>query len=227
MALKERVEDYTGTFSDVAALNAWLIESARRHIDISPAGKLMQYTTKVTTTLPDPAECRVLEVYWEGVRCRRGDLSIEDQYRDSGSLNYATLEDPVYLFENGAITVIRGSAVAPTVATYARTIPYPTSISCTSDMVISGVPREITDLVVLDVVLRALHVILGELTDKYTALSTRLDTEEDIELSQAKMNEIQLKIVDYQAKVKTVQFIYQNSLMLYLGRTGAPEGAQS
>ena len=219
MALKERVEDYTGTFTDVNALNAWFVESARRHIDISPPGKLFQYTMKVQgPTLPSPVEHRILQVYWEGSRARRGDISIEDQYTDATSLNAATEDDPVYTFSNGAITVFHGGNNAATSATYCRTIKYPLSVYCTSDTTIANVPPELTDLVVLDVVQRALHVILGELSEKYTALSTRLDTEEDIELSATKMKELELKILDYQTKIKTVNAMYQTSLMLYAGK---------
>jgi hypothetical protein len=216
MALKERVEDYVGTFDDVAALNAWYLESARRHIDLSPQVKLRQYAQKVTTTLPSLTDYMIIEVYREGVRCRRGDFGMEDRYVDTGSKDYASANDPAWLPSSGSIVVIPTIAL-PTSATYAKCIKYPTSIDSPKDVSIGSVPREITDLVVLDVAIRATHVILGELSSAYALLTTRLDTEEDIELANAKMQEIQLKIADYQAKVRTLQSIYQTALQTFLG----------
>ena len=227
MALRERVEDYVGAFPDPVALNAWILESARRHIDLSPPGKLSQYHVRVTTNLPDPKIYRVLEVFREGVRCRPGEPEKEYLYGDQKSLYYATTEDPVMLIQSGAIVIFPVIA-SPTVLTGADCIKYPASIDCTELTAIADVPPEVTDLVVLDVAVRAFQQLLGVQTTQYAALATRLDTEEDIELAMTKMKEIETRIVDYRTKIGTTQTVYMSSLGAYTGRIlqSAKETAQ-
>ena len=180
MALKERVEDYTGTFSDTDALNSWCLESARRHIDLSPAAKLSQYQVRVSTTLPAPSDYRILSVFRKGVLCRMGQPSQQYFYEDQKSIYYATAEDPAFYITDDAISYLPALGEAADATTAALCIKYPSSINSAVLNEIENMPSELTDLVVLDVAIRALHQLLGILSTQYTALGTRLDTEEDI-----------------------------------------------
>jgi hypothetical protein len=218
MALKDRVEDFTGTFSDTAALNAWLLESARRHIDLSPPAKLSQYTQSKTVTLPTPSQCRVLEVFRVGVRARKGSPADQYLYADQKSLEYASAEDPAYYIAGDAIVLLPALTETADATTGAVTIDYPTVIDCSSDLMIANTPTELTDLVVLDTAIRATHQLLGILSTELTNLGTHLNTEEDIELAAANMQEIQTKIANYRAKLAGLQETYMMSLGGYTGR---------
>ena len=223
MALKERVEDYTGTFSDTTALNVWFLESARRHFDLSPPMKMGQYLQRVNTTLPSPVTHRILEVWCAGVQARKGDPALQYLYDDQKSLQYATTEDPVFFIHDGIVDFLPALQATADATTGALCIVYPTAVNSTVDSTIANAPAEMTDLVVQDVALRALHQLLGILTTQYTALSTRLNTEEDIELSMAKMKEMELMILDYRTKIGTLRETYMMALSAYTGRALASQ----
>lgn len=104
---QERVQAYTGSISDTAALTDWLTSGARFIVDLLPDHVLEEYTTtqSVTTNGFALSSYRVQQVLKNGYEARRVPSGMSASVQDENSLHYALSNSPVSLVYNGKLYI--------------------------------------------------------------------------------------------------------------------------
>lgn len=189
-----RVEDYTGSFTDTAALTDWLTAGARKLVDLIPEDKALQYST--SQTIADAGQActgfRYLTVNYNGRRCRPIPNGLESQSTDTASIWYATTSDPCFFVRDSKLFIKPAGGGASAVA---QILSYPTVLF--SDSSISNYPLYLEQTVVLYAAIQALE----------QQLNTDVRTDEDIEKAAAQ-----------ERMLATVKNEYERCLMIYFGK---------
>ncbi len=218
-----RVEDLVGTFADITALDQWLTDDARKLVDIMPLSKAYVYSSNLSINVNSGVNVlnyRVLSVNGDSYGSISTDESLETQVSLSGSLNQATLRSPRHIVKNGTLkiypnTLSVGRAVS---------IAYPTVVN--TDSTISVLPNDLIDALVYKVSSRCANynanvIITTSIPASKTLLGTYTNTDEDIELSNAESQKLQLLYVNYDkfnAQSEYLDKMYQNITSIYLSK---------
>ena len=123
---QERVEDYTGTVSDVDGLTVWLTTGSKLIIDLLPDHVLNEVAATVTVTIAglSMGSYRIHKALKNGYDAVRVDTGMLAAIQDANSIHYALANSPVSVVYNGRLFIYPsgGNVLAaqyPTVVTYA------------------------------------------------------------------------------------------------------------
>jgi hypothetical protein len=180
--LAEKVEGYVGTFSDTGSLTSWLVQSVTELVNMLPVTVLEFYST----TLPDTgsgvavAGYKVTRAHKSGYSAQIIDAGLKARTADTGSIYFATNTSPTAYIENGKgyIKPSGGSFIA---------FQYPTLTSVTiADS--TQFLKDFEDYIIIPVAVRACAQLLSTAR---TAMASYTDSDQDVELTMAKANEIE------------------------------------
>jgi hypothetical protein len=160
MALKDLVEDYTGTVTDTTSLDNLLTQGARMLVDILPLNKAELFTTDINVTVSgaDLSAYRFMRAHKSGYGAVRISADNKARAADVNSLYYATNRSPVHYIENGKLYILPGGGTGVGIA-------YPTvTYNNTS---IGSFPSELQHAVIL---YAAEHVLIQRMNDKVVNL---------------------------------------------------------
>lgn len=221
------VEAYVGSLTSFTTeASKWLNHSALKHLPI------------VRIDDPELAPTRVVDggsgvTIGNGVRCLYGDKSgyrapLVSQgdwgkYADSASLNFATAISPVVVLKDDfKVYLLPGGGSIYTIDASSYT-------NITSNNTGLWGSSSLARLVILDVAIRCLTFWMmvinsASLTTPYNALDTRLNTEEDIEIAGAKLQEIATRLNEHgvsvgtcKEKIAILAQMYSAELSVYTG----------
>jgi phage host-nuclease inhibitor protein Gam len=221
-----QVEDIIGSVGDTAALTDWLTAGAKYITDLLPEEKFANYTTNISDGGfgVSVAGYRLLRAHKQGYKARPVDPGLKAQVADSDSIHYATTTDPVFYIENGTLYIKPSGGtgigmIYPSVPYNAELIAgFPSELihSVVLYACIRGKQRQISDkssivsagtaptalsapsFTYSDVTAEQVSITkVIDLATQFTALGTHLDTDEDIDLANAKINEIRTRIEEF------------------------------
>lgn len=120
MTLKQKIEDYVGSFSDTDALDNWLTTGAKMIIDLIPESEFEKYAKEVAITNSgiSTTDKRVHNVLRELRECRKITAGLEAALTDTNSIHRATDFTPCYITKNALLRVfpVIGSGAAGSVS---------------------------------------------------------------------------------------------------------------
>ena len=219
--LKAKVESYVGTLSagETTNLVDFIVHSSAKLMSSLPAPILYPFSTKTTVT-GDGLTVQNKRIFGvEGVNgysAREVPASDRLRYTGSTSLFKASDNDPVFWVMDGKVYIQGATAITGgTTSGYCHLLAFPTTVTVASDTSITGLPLPLERLAIIDSAIQVLSYRANEklktsmpaaldLSTQYSELDTDLDTEEDIELAGAKIQEIQIRITEYSAKVQSL-----------------------
>jgi len=211
LTYKQQVESYVGTVTDVDVLSQYLTVSARRIVDLIPTAKAQQYAVLLTVDAlgSDTTNMRVLEVTGGGYSARQVPHGMLAQIADNDSIFKAVTKDPIFYTDTNKLYV------SPSGTDRMLSIPYPVVLSSDSD-ILSGV-TEYDEALTLGAAIQvrskniedarsALPASIGflDVTNELTQLNTSLATDQDIELAVGWIQDIQVRIAEYSAKLTNI-----------------------
>jgi hypothetical protein len=213
--LKQDIEAYVGPIDGlVLETNQWLTAGAAQLVDLIPPDRAEQYATS-TPFSGTPLGCsianqRLLAVQIGGRPARHVGYSTYFQSLVTGSLHSLDSTDPGYYMMNTKVYTIPVS-----VSGFVVTIDYPI---LTSQDVSINLPPEFKQPIILYASIqylinqvKTLRATIpdnvdttNDLTLAWSTFLTLLDTEEDIELANAKLQEFQMRLQEMEVENKNV-----------------------
>ena len=220
-----QIEDLVGTgAADTSSYTDWLTAGGKFIVDLLPESKL--FTSDITDTGNGVSisNYRFIRAHKLGYKARKIDPGLQTQAKDSTSIYKASLTDPVYYIENGSLFVLPSGGtgigmVYPTINYSASSISnFPPEMyeSVVLYACIRCLEKLITDNQDIKAGGTAPTALSApsfsysnaaytntnitatvNLTSRLATLTTDLDTNEDIELAQAKINEIRTIIEQF------------------------------
>lgn len=220
--LRQEVESYVGPIDGlVREVDQWLSAGAAQLVDLLPPERAEQHA--VYTTLPaeglSVSDKRVISVSIGGIPARHVSYRTYTQSKITGSLESITSTDPGYFTINNMIYSVPLSTEGIVVC-----ISYPV---LTGEATTINLPPEFKQPIILyasvQYLINELKTIRKDVTLGWTAFATILDTEEDIELAQAKLQEFQGRLGELGVKMGAIkeqltilQSQYTESLNLFI-----------
>tara|TARA_Y100000310_G_scaffold334030_1_gene412821 strand:+ start:621 stop:1238 length:618 start_codon:yes stop_codon:yes gene_type:complete len=178
---------------DDAALNDYLISSARTVIDLLDDTLLNKHTDTTATTSSEYAvdNKRVVSVTLGGYGCREIPFGLSGQAADENSIHFATAKSPIYFIDK-----LNKVSVLPTgTEADVNYIAYPT-IDADVDTAIANFPDSAEYAVVLGAAIKVLQNVL----------SNYIHVDEDSELAGT-----------MQVEINGLQAMYQHEMMKFQG----------
>jgi hypothetical protein len=186
MALRERIENYTG---DIDAWNGqdinsqadqWSVDAVNAIVGIVSQGRpdlLPLFASNPSFTgrtlgLGTGKSSYVLDVFLDNHECVKISPQLKRQAADENSIYYAVAASPVYYIENNNVKVLPDSGTAT-----ANVVVFDTAIDVSADSTISNFPTEFENLFVLFVSAKVLQWKLLYYSTLYSDITTSGDTE--------------------------------------------------
>lgn len=163
--LREKIENYIGSFADSKALNDWLTAGAQLHIRLMPPGELDKFSSTITDSGNgvDVKDKIVLSVDKNGYESKPFPSSMYGQLTDNNSLHKATALTPAHYVKSGKLHIVPGGGTAEAVTL--PTVKY-------SDSEIAELPKDLEDATVLyaaiQAQLRTMNDAIGQVSVSYT-----------------------------------------------------------
>ena len=229
MKYNAQIGELTGTDGLEATYDAYCTEGAKAIINLMPPSILEQISTVSTFTLNlDIDGKRILNVMRNDGSydrpCRKISSGLRGNAEDSGDMNYALPSDPVYYVESEKIYIKPEPETDKGICNYAT---YPTIDASDTDVgSLDKFPDEYEHLIVLYASIKELQKQMYDMkaslpthsqnnVDSYTEISASdngwravryyIETEEDVELSQASVQALTSEMQQYIARYQWLQ----------------------
>mgnify|MGYP003109448359 FL=1 len=195
MALRERIENYTG---DIDAWNSqdinsqadqWSVDAVNAIVGIVSQGRpdlLSLFASSPSFTgrtlgLGTGKSSYVLDVFLDNHECVKISPQLKRQAADENSIYYAVAASPVYYIENNNVKVLPDSGTAT-----ANVVVFDTAIDVSADSTIDNFPTEFENLFVLFVSAKVLQWKLLYYSTLYSDITTSGDTEVNLAIDELK-----------------------------------------
>ena len=229
MKYNAQIGELTGTDGLEATYDAYCTEGAKAIINLMPPSILEQISTVSTFTLNlDIDGKRILNVMRNDGSydrpCRKISSGLRGNAEDSGDMNYALASDPVYYVESEKIYIKPEPGTDKGICNYAT---YPTIDASGTDVgSLDKFPDEYEHLIVLYASIKELQKQMYDMksslpthsqnnVDSYTEITASdngwravryyIETEEDVELSQASVQALTSEMQQYIARYQWLQ----------------------
>ncbi len=197
-AFSVQIGDLLGTFDDTQMMTDALIASGTEIIKLTPNERLLKIAkeSNVTSSGLAVSDEKVLEVYKSNLVAREIPLAQLAKTKDTGSIYYATANDPAFYFKTEKVYIVADGNETSGTLLHVPLVPQKSDgtiiLHSHTESDISNFPIEADKLMVLGAAIRCLKGIIG----------TQIATDEDTELAQGSLAQLQLLEASYDKELQ-------------------------